>query len=65
MLLAAGLPTVAPAGVTPEQYLEVMSRDKKNTGGDTRLVLLKSLGNAFVTSDYDASLLHDTLVESG
>ena len=65
MLLAAGLPTVAPAGVTPEQYLEVMSRDKKNTGGDIRLVLLKSLGNAFVTSDYDASLLHDTLVESG
>lgn len=46
---AAGLPTIAPdLGV--ERWIELMRVDKKNAGGEIQFVLLKSLGEAFVTT---------------
>ncbi|WP_404368286.1 3-dehydroquinate synthase [Marinobacter sp.] len=61
LILRAGLPTAPPAGMTPKNFLELMAVDKKNTGGSLRLVLLRSLGDAVVTSDFDESKLRETL----
>ena len=47
--------------MTPQQYLDLMAVDKKVKDGKINLVLLKQLGNAFVSSDYNASLLNDVL----
>jgi 3-dehydroquinate synthase len=56
----AGLPTRG-AGVTPETVLEHMRIDKKVLGGRLRLVLLRRIGNAFMTADYPDDALERTL----
>jgi len=48
---AGGLP-VRIEGVTPEVALEHMRIDKKALGGRMRLILLRSIGESFVTADY-------------
>lgn len=53
---AAGLP-VAPPGVAAGKLRGAMDLDKKVTANQLRFVLLKSLGAAYVTTDYDADLL--------
>lgn len=59
----AGLPTRAPdLGV--EVYLRYMGVDKKVEGGRMRFVLLKGLGEAFVTADVPAEALRATLSEA-
>nr|WP_312969431.1 3-dehydroquinate synthase [Pseudomonas sp.] len=58
---AAGLPVVPPREMTPAQFLEHMAVDKKVLDGQLRLVLLRSLGEAVVTSDYPAEILSATL----
>ena len=58
---AAGLPVVPPQAMTPEQFMEHMAVDKKVLDGQMRLVLLRSLGEAVVTSDYPADILSATL----
>ncbi|MGY1488850.1 3-dehydroquinate synthase [Methylobacillus pratensis] len=56
----ARLPIEAPAlGV--ERYLDLMGLDKKVVDGQIRLVLQQGIGKSLVTSDYDASLLKETL----
>ncbi len=56
----SGLPAVAPAmGV--EKYLQLMGLDKKVADGKIRFVLLKSLGNAVMTSEVPPELLRQTL----
>ncbi|MGB5324758.1 MAG: 3-dehydroquinate synthase [Pseudomonadales bacterium] len=62
LLAASGLPAKVPAGVVSgEQLLGLMQHDKKVQHGRVRLVLLKGLGDAFVTGDYDDNLLVQTL----
>ncbi|SFO73818.1 3-dehydroquinate synthase [Ectopseudomonas composti] len=61
LLQAAGLPVVPPQDMTPEQFLEHMAVDKKVLDGQLRLVLLKRLGEAVVTSDYPREILDATL----
>ena len=58
----AGLPTQVP-GVTPAQMLSHMRIDKKVLGGRLRLVLLRRLGEAFITADYPPEALQRTLQE--
>jgi 3-dehydroquinate synthase len=58
----AGLPTQV-AAVTPAQMLSHMRIDKKVLGGRLRLVLLRRLGEAFVTADYPPEALMRTLEE--
>ncbi len=53
LLARANLPTVSPDTMQPEDYLPYMLRDKKVLAGKLRLVLLKSLGQAYVTTDPD------------
>ncbi len=60
LLQRANLPTKAPADMTPEQFVELMGVDKKVLDGRLRLVLLKALGQAIVTSDIDTMLLMET-----
>lgn len=56
----AGLPGRV-ASVSPRQALEHMRIDKKKLGGRLRLVLLKGIGAAFLTADYPAAALDETL----
>lgn len=57
----ASLPGLAPAGMTPDDFRRLMAVDKKNVDGELRLVLLRALGDAVVTSEVDASKLDETL----
>jgi len=59
----AQLPTRGPADLTTGRFIELMGVDKKVLHGKIRLVLLRSLGNAVVTADFDPLLLHATIDE--
>lgn len=61
ILRAAKLPVRGPQGMTLDTYLDKMAVDKKNVDARIRLVLLKSLGDAFVTADFSLPNLHATL----
>jgi len=51
LIAKAGLPTEAPDNIERTQFLSLMGLDKKVLDGRLRLVLLKTIGEAFVTSD--------------
>ncbi len=57
----ANLPTFSPDGMQPEDYLPHMMRDKKVLAGKLRLVLLKALGQAYVTTDSDPTLVLEAI----
>lgn len=57
----AALPTAPPPGLTPQQFLELMQRDKKNTDGKITLILLQGLGTAVVSRDYPPAALEACL----
>jgi 3-dehydroquinate synthase len=61
LLKQAALPTVPPATMSEQQFRELMAVDKKAVDDGLRLVLMKSIGDAFVTADYDSGLLSETL----
>jgi 3-dehydroquinate synthase len=58
----AGLPTRIDA-VSPESALEHMRIDKKVQSGRIRLILLRKIGEAFLTADYSEAALERTLRE--
>jgi 3-dehydroquinate synthase len=60
LLQRAGLPVNPPAEITVEQYLDAMAIDKKNVDGRIKLVLLRALGEAFITDQYN----HDKLLQT-
>jgi len=61
LLQSAGLPTAPPAGMDEVQFMKLMAVDKKVLDGGLRLVLLKAIGTAVVTSDFSTALLSETL----
>jgi 3-dehydroquinate synthase len=63
LLKEAKLPTEPPK-ISEEQYMKLMSMDKKVVDGKIRLVLQKGIGNAVITSDYDANHLKTILQNS-
>ncbi len=65
LLERAGLPTAPPPELTAGQFLEVMAIDKKTVDGQIRLVLLRALGDAFVSADYEPANLRQTLTAPG
>ncbi|MGH8679300.1 MAG: 3-dehydroquinate synthase [Burkholderiales bacterium] len=60
LLRRAGLPTQGPA-LGEARYLELMGHDKKVQEGRLRLVLLRSIGAAFVTADFGMQDLGEVL----
>ncbi len=64
LIARCGLPVVPPAGISVERWLELMAVDKKALDGQLRLVLLRGIGDALVTSDFDPDLLRTTLSAS-
>ncbi len=63
LLERAGLPLAAPA-IGSERALAHMRMDKKVRDGCIRLVLLRRLGAAELTADYDPAALQSVLQES-
>ncbi len=61
LLGRVGLPTSPPGGMTPEGFRELMGLDKKVKAGKLRLVLLRSIGEAVLSADFDESALDATL----
>ena len=64
ILEQAGLPTRPPASMSEQQFMDLMAVDKKVVDGGLRLVLLKSIGAAFVTADFQPGLLSQTLTSA-
>lgn len=58
---AADLPIMPPSEMTPDDFNQLMSIDKKVLDGRLRLVLLKRIGEAIVTDQFDSSALMATL----
>jgi len=61
LLQQSNLPTCPPDEMDTARFLELMAVDKKVVDGGLRLVLLKAIGEAVLTSDFDAELLNKTL----
>ncbi len=61
----AKLPVCPPSTdeMPNQKYMDLMAGDKKVQAGTIRLVLLKTIGEAYVTGDYPADLLQQTLTE--
>ena len=61
ILKRANLPCIPPAEMTPDDFIGLMSVDKKVLDGQLRFVLLEEIGKALVTSEYDPAKLDETL----
>ncbi|MBN7770533.1 3-dehydroquinate synthase [Marinobacter daepoensis] len=61
LIQRARLPEAAPEAMTDEDFMNLMSVDKKNVDGRLRLVLLKAIGDAFVTEAASSDNIRDTL----
>ena len=57
----ASLPTRAPAKMDYEKFIHYMAVDKKVKNGRLHFVLLKAIGDAVVTDNYDESVLRETI----
>jgi 3-dehydroquinate synthase len=62
VLERAGLP-VDPPALGVNRYLELMGHDKKTRDGKLILVLLRSLGQAYMTDQFPMAMLRDVLGE--
>lgn len=51
LIARAVLPTISPDGMQPADYLPYMWRDKKVLAGQLRLILLKQLGVAYISTE--------------
>ncbi|MDJ0832244.1 MAG: 3-dehydroquinate synthase [Gammaproteobacteria bacterium] len=64
LIQRANLPVAAPAEMTVDQYMDIMAIDKKVDQGVIKFVLLRQLGEAFISGDYDKALLQQTLEQN-
>lgn len=62
LLVQSKLPVVGPGDMSVDDYTSRMQVDKKVLDGRIRLVLLKRVGEAYITSDIDSGLLTQTLL---
>jgi 3-dehydroquinate synthase len=60
LLMIAKLPVIVP-DIGSDAFLSLMGQDKKVLDGQLRLVLLKKMGQAVITRDFDFDLLLQTL----
>jgi len=59
--LPTRIPTNVDARISTEQFIELMAGDKKVLDGQLHLVLMKALGNCFITAEFDVEKLQQTL----
>tara|TARA_R110002124_G_scaffold119551_1_gene277355 strand:+ start:1717 stop:2796 length:1080 start_codon:yes stop_codon:yes gene_type:complete len=64
IVASAGLPVTPPQSMLAADFRRLMAVDKKVLDGQLRLVLLKGLGDAIVTADFDTTALSDCLAMS-
>jgi 3-dehydroquinate synthetase len=57
----AALPCRIPSKAKPEHVLSAMGRDKKKKGGRLRLILLRGVGDVFVTDEVPHMSVLETL----
>ena len=60
-LESTALPIRIPADVNPQRLLKVMASDKKKKAGRLRFVLLRDIGDVFVTDKVDQKTVIETL----
>ncbi len=65
LLKKAMLPIVPPSTMKREQFMRLMAGDKKNVDGQLRLVLMRKIGDAVVTDQFDSNALKETLDSYG
>lgn len=63
LIKAANLPTQVPKNMNVDEFLQLMSVDKKVRAGKLYLVLLNKIGDAVLTADFKNTLLEETLLE--
>ena len=64
ILSSAKLPVLPPASMSSEQFIDIMSVDKKNLEKKIRLILMKGIGKSFISDDFDNTLLSETIADS-
>ncbi len=64
LVASAGLRVSPPEPMNAYDFLELMAVDKKVQDGKLRLVLLKSIGHAVVTSDFSSQLLREAISDA-
>ena len=64
LIQQAGLPVCSPPELPEKRMLELMAIDKKVQDGELRLILLRGIGHAIITSEFTRDLLTATLAES-
>jgi 3-dehydroquinate synthase len=61
ILEKSSLPIKSPPHMSADDYMKAMAIDKKTLDGTINLILLKSLGKAVISADYEKDLLNQTL----
>lgn len=61
LIAKANLPVDPPSEMTSETFRDIMSIDKKVLNGVLRLVLMKALGKAIITSDFSEEALQKVI----
>ncbi len=61
LLTRANLPVGPPKEIDAEQFSKLMSIDKKVQDGVLHLILMKSMGESFITKDFDKDALQKVL----
>jgi 3-dehydroquinate synthase len=61
LVARAGLPVTLPAAMQAADFVRLMALDKKVASGRLRLILMRQLGDAVVTADFDQQALAETL----
>lgn len=61
LLQAARLPIKPPPNMTGKHFMQLMAHDKKVINSKIRFILLKQIGQAVISEDYDPALLETCL----
>ncbi|HQQ62890.1 MAG TPA: 3-dehydroquinate synthase [Pseudomonadales bacterium] len=61
LLMLCGLPTSVPTGMTNQDFMGLMQRDKKVMDGCLRLILLNAIGDAVIRSDVFSDLVFSAI----
>ncbi len=64
LIKQAKLPTKAPSAMTTEQFLTLMSVDKKVLDGVLRLVLMKGIGQSLISDEFKTEQLSNAIKHS-